>query len=66
MKDTKQYTRIKTNLQAQLNGTPVLPICLFGAPGLGKSSVISQAAKDLSVAENVISISSTNFETYSG
>ena len=66
MKTPKQLTIIKTNLQAQLDGIPVLPICLYGAPGGGKSETITQVAKDLGASENVISISSVNFETFSG
>ena len=66
MKLTKQQNIITRNLQAQLNGVQVLPICLYGEPGLGKSSIITQVAKNLNAAENVISISSTNFEFYSG
>lgn len=66
MKEQLQYTILKNNLNAQLNGVAVLPICLYGGPGLGKSSVIDQAAKDLGASNNTISISSVNYEFFSG
>ena len=63
---TKQQLIIKRNIKAQLEGTQVLPICLMGPPGVGKSSIITQTARDLGAAENVISISSVNFEFFTG
>jgi hypothetical protein len=63
---SNQHKLLKTNLQAQLNGVAILPFCLYGSPGVGKSSIISQVAKDLGASENTISISSVNYEFFTG
>ena len=38
---------IQRNIEAQLTGAPVAPICLSGHPGTGKSSAIAALAKEL-------------------
>ena len=63
---SKQHKLLKTNLQAQLNGVAILPFCLYGSPGVGKSSIISQVAKDLGASENTITITSVHYDFFSG
>jgi len=66
MGHSPQQTILTSNLKAQLEGVPVLPICLYGAPGIGKSSVIDSSARALGASNNTISISSVNYEFFSG
>lgn len=66
MKESTQNLIIKTNLKAQIEGKQILPICLYGAPGVGKSATIKQATKDIKATEVTYSISSTNFELFTG
>jgi len=61
-----QIKIITKNLLAQINGKQVLPIALYGAPGLGKSSLIKQAASDIGAGFLSYAISSTTIEEYTG
>ena len=38
---------IKRNIEAQLAGAPVAPICISGCPGTGKSTTIALLAKEM-------------------
>ena len=38
---------IKRNIEAQLTGAPVAPICISGHPGTGKSTTVMLLAKEL-------------------
>ena len=57
---------IRKNLQAQINGIDLLPICLFGKPGVGKTSTVASIAKEIGSKLYTISIPSKGIEFYSG
>ena len=57
---------IKVNLQAQINGVELLPICLYGARGLGKTSTIASITKEIGSKLYVVSIPAKNLEFFSG
>ena len=38
---------IQRNIEAQLAGAPVAPICLSGCPGTGKSTTVALLAKEM-------------------
>ena len=38
---------IKRNIEAQLTGAPVAPICISGCPGTGKSTTVALLAKEM-------------------
>ena len=61
-----QLITIKKNLQGQIDGKQLLPIALYGAAGIGKSSLVKQAAADLGVGYIDYAISSTTLENWSG
>jgi len=61
-----QINIIKKNLQAQLDSKQVLPVALWGGPGLGKSSIIKQATVEIKAGFLSFAISSTNYEMMSG
>jgi len=61
-----QLKIIKKNLQAQINGHQMLPICLYGSPGLGKSASIKQAADELNVGFYHLAMSSISLEHMQG
>ena len=57
---------IKANLQAQINGVELLPICLYGARGLGKTSTIASITKEIGAKLYTVSIPSKGLEYFSG
>ena len=57
---------IKANLQAQINGVDLLPICLFGARGLGKTSTIASITEEIGSKLYTVSIPSRGLEYFSG
>ena len=57
---------ITKNLQAQINGVDLLPICLFGKPGVGKTSTVASIAKDIGSKLYTVSVPSKGLEFYSG
>lgn len=40
---------IKRNIEAQLTGAPVAPICISGCPGTGKSTTVALLAKEMNM-----------------
>ena len=57
---------IKANLQAQINGVELLPICLYGARGLGKTSTIASITEEIGAKLYTVSIPAKNLEFFSG
>lgn len=57
---------IKANLQAQINGVELLPICLFGKPGVGKTSTVASIAEEIGSRLYTVSIPSRTIEYFSG
>lgn len=48
MTKTEKYI-IQKNIEAQLAGAPVAPICISGHPGTGKSSMVAALAVELNM-----------------
>lgn len=57
---------IKANLQAQINGVDLLPICLHGQRGLGKTSTIASITEEIGAKLYTVSIPSKGLEYFSG
>ena len=57
---------IKANLQAQINGVDLLPICLHGARGLGKTSTIASITEEIGAKLYTVSVPSKNLEFFGG
>lgn len=57
---------IKANLQAQIKGVDLLPICLYGQRGLGKTSTIAGITEEIGAKLYTVSIPSKNLEFFSG
>ena len=57
---------IRKNLQAQINGVDLLPICLFGQRGLGKTSTIATITEEIGSKLYTVSIPSRGLEYFSG
>ena len=57
---------IKANLQAQINGVDLLPICLHGQRGLGKTSTIAAITEEIGAKLYTVSIPAKNLEFFSG
>ncbi len=57
---------IEKNMRAQIAGIEVLPICMYGPVGVGKSQTITAIANNMEAGIVVQSITSTSFESWSG
>ena len=57
---------ITKNLQAQINGVDLLPICLFGKPGVGKTSTVASIAKEIGAKLYAVSIPSKDISYFGG
>lgn len=61
-----QIELIKTNLKAQTEGKSLLPICLYGQAGVGKSSLLIAAAEQIGATYNLLACSSLTIDELSG
>jgi len=57
---------IRKNIQAQIDGIDLLPICLMGDSGIGKSKTIESIANDMNIGLSTISFSSIGLEDLMG
>ena len=57
---------IRKNLQAQINGVDLLPICLHGQRGLGKTSTIASITQEIGAKLYTVSVPSKNLEFFGG
>ena len=57
---------IEANLKAQINGVDLLPICLFGKPGVGKTSTVASIAKEIGAKLYAVSIPSKDISYFGG
>jgi len=57
---------IEKNMRAQIAGIEVLPICVYGPVGVGKSQSITAITSHIKAGIVVQSITSTSFESWSG
>ena len=57
---------ITKNLQAQINGVDLLPICLHGARGLGKTSTIASITEEIGAKLYTVSVPAKNLEFFGG
>ena len=57
---------IKVNLQKQMEGEDILPICIAGKPGTGKTSTVRAIADELGAGFYNLSLPNTRLEQFSG